>query len=221
MFDKMEYIQANRLSREYINSLPIIRFVGEVVVVDSAEQEDAVIRSLWGEKLVGFDTESKPAFQRGVSYPISLVQLATENTAYLFQLQKTGFSDALAGFFSNKKIKKIGVGIKSDIEKLQELKRFIPGGFLDLSILAAQKGIIQVGVRGLTARYIEHRLVKSSQKTNWAQPELTRKQQIYAALDAWVCLKIYPRLVADSTDYRQFNEEEVNELERLLEWDSQ
>lgn len=180
-------------------------------MVNLSDQEEEIIRQLRNETYVGFDTESRPAFKKGTSYPISLVQLATQNRAYLFQLEKTGFSDALADFFADSSIKKIGVGVKNDIEKLQELRRFTPAGFIDLSHIAKEKGIIQIGARGLTARYIGRRLVKTSQKTNWAHPYLTRKQQIYAASDAWICLQIYPHLMADLTDYRQFIEEESEE----------
>ncbi|MCI0471860.1 MAG: ribonuclease D, partial [Candidatus Aminicenantes bacterium] len=63
----------------------------------------------------------------------------------------------------------------------------------------------------LTARYLGRRLVKTAQKTNWAQSQLSRKQQVYAAADAWVCLQVYPHLVADATDYRKFIEEEEEE----------
>ncbi|MCP4220673.1 MAG: hypothetical protein GY765_38955, partial [bacterium] len=104
--------------------------------------------------------------------------------------------------------------VGNDISKLQELKMFTPGGFLDLSDIAADKGIIQVGARSLTARYMEQRLVKSAQKTNWAQPKLTRKQQIYAACDAWICLEIYPLLLEDKTNYKKLAEEEEQALEQ-------
>jgi ribonuclease D len=204
----MGLLMANRLSRDYINSLPIIRFEGYVVVVTSEDQAAAAIERLQRESLVGFDTESRPSFTRGKSYPISLVQLATEDTAYLFQLKKTGFTNKLLEFLENENVKKIGVGIKNDIEKLQELRKFKAGGFIDLSAIASEKGIIQVGLRGLTARYIEHRITKTAQKTNWAQTQLTKKQQIYAASDAWICLRIYPRLLEDGTNYRKFLEEE-------------
>jgi ribonuclease D len=207
----MSLLHVNRISREYINSLPAVRFEGRVVLVDRLEQEEEVIRRLREETCVGFDTESRPAFQKGVSYPISLVQLASHNTAYLFQLQKTGFSGALVDFLADENIKKIGIGVKADIAKLQELKDFTAGGFIDLSKIAKEKGIIQIGARALAARYLGRRLVKTAQKTNWALSNLTKKQQIYAASDAWICLEIYPHLVADTTDYRQFSEEEVEE----------
>jgi ribonuclease D len=204
----MEVFMINRISKEYINSLPIIRFDGDVVMVTSDQQAEDVLKSLMQEPWVGFDTESKPSFTRGTSYPVSLVQFSTQDKAYLLQLKKTGFIDGLVEILENKDIKKIGVGVRADIVKLQEQRPFIPGGFVDLSELAAAKGIIQVGVRGLTARYLGHRLPKTAQKTNWARAELSVKQQSYAASDAWICLKIYPLILEDTTDYRKFNENE-------------
>ena len=206
--EKMELSTTNRISKEYINSLPIIRFDGDVVMVTSEQQAEDVLKSLLEEPWVGFDTESKPSFTKGTSYPVSLVQFSTQDTAYLLQLKKTGFTDRLVELLENKHIKKIGVGIKADIVKLQEQRPFIPGGFVDLSELTAAKGIIQVGVRGLTARYLHHRLPKTAQKTNWARSELTKKQRIYAASDAWICLQIYPLILEDTTDYRKFNQDE-------------
>jgi len=205
---KMEPILLNRLSKDYINSLPIVRFEGKVVMVTSEEQANEVLDDLMNEPFLGFDTESKPSFTKGTCYPVSLVQIATHDTAFLFQLKKTTFTDKLVDLFQDENIKKIGVGVKNDIAKLQELKPFTPGGFVDLSQLAAEKGIIQVGVRGLTARYIRHRLAKTAQKTNWAKSKLTTKQQIYAASDAWICLQIYPHILKDTIDYRRFIQEE-------------
>jgi ribonuclease D len=186
-------------------------------MVTHETQAEEVLGLLMEESNVGFDTESRPSFTKGKSYPISLVQFATEDTAYLFQMKKTGFPDRLVQFLESEQVKKIGVGIKNDIEKLQEQRKFKARGFVDLSKIAHEKGIIQVGLRGLTARYIEHRITKTAQKTNWAQPQLTRKQQIYAASDAWMCLRIYPHLLADKTNYRQFKEEEEKKKEKKKE----
>ncbi len=200
----MKLLHVNRLEREYINSLPKIHFEGKVEVVNEPEQIERSFEHLSNEKCVGFDTESRPAFKKGQSFPVSLVQLATHDTVYLFQLKKLGFPAALKRFLSNDGVKKVGIGIKHDIEKLCELMHFTPAGFIDLSRIANEKGIIQVGARALTARYMARRLVKTAQKTNWAKSQLTPKQQIYAATDAWICLELYPLLSADTLDYRKF-----------------
>lgn len=197
--------QMNRMSSDYINSLPIIRFQGKVILINHIDQANGFLKSLKNEKYVGFDTESRPSFSKGISYPPSVIQLATQNTAYLFQLEKIPIFDELVEFFSTPKIKKIGIGIQNDIEKLQEIRKFPAKGLIDLSQIASKKGIIQVGARALTARYLNHRLTKSSQKSNWALTRLTPKQMEYAATDAWICLKIYPILLSDPTDYSQLD----------------
>lgn len=212
----MELLQVNRFNKEYINELPTIKFDGDVIMIAEPGQVDPAMDILKAATLVGFDTESKPSFKKGESYPVSLLQLSTQTAAYLFQLEKTGVTPSMAEFFANKEIIKIGVGIKHDIEKLQELRPFEPAGFIDLSALAREKGIIQVGARNLAARYLGGRLVKTAQKTNWAKQNLTSKQLSYAATDAWICLCIYPYLLADATDYRQLapeipDEEDNNE----------
>jgi ribonuclease D len=203
-------IHINRMSSDYINSLPIIHFQGKVIVINHREQANGFLKRLKREKYIGFDTESRPSFSKGISYPPSIIQLATQDTAYLIQLEKTSIFDELVDLFSNARFKKIGIGTQNDIEKLQEIRKFSARGFIDLSKIAAQKGIIQVGARALTARYMEHRLTKSSQKSNWAVAQLTQKQMEYAATDAWICLKIYPLLLSDSTDYSQLDSELID-----------
>ncbi|MCD8568208.1 MAG: 3'-5' exonuclease domain-containing protein 2 [Geovibrio sp.] len=194
----------NRLSKEYVASLEAIRFDGEIVTVTEPEHAEEVCRELGGYKELGFDTESRPSFRRGVSYPVSLVQLSTLDKAYLFQLKDTELPDGLVKIFSDPSVKKIGVGIRDDIKKLRELTPFEEKGFVDLGDIAAEKGIIQFGARALAARYLGRKIVKSAQKTNWARRDLTDKQKNYAATDAWVCLLVYPLLLNDSHDYREY-----------------
>lgn len=191
----------NRLSREYINSLPVIRFQGKVILINDDNQVGEIVRRLEGEEYVGFDTESRPSFTKGIAYPVSLIQIATDHTAFLFQSINDGFPSLLWDFLADPDIKKIGIGLKGDMEKLKDFHEFRAGGFIDLSKLATQKGIIQIGARALCARYLNHRLVKSSQRTNWANPNLTEKQKLYAATDAWICLKLYPHILSDPNTY--------------------
>lgn len=210
----------NRLSKEYINTLPIIKFAGNVVMVDQDEDIDQVVQKLQKEKYVGFDTESRPSFTKGITYPISLIQIATEHVAYLFRSNGNEFPGLLWNFLADKNILKIGIGLNGDMEKLKQFDRFYPGNFVDLSKLASEKGIIQVGARALTARYLEKRLVKTAQRTNWAVPNLTEKQKVYAATDAWICLRIYPLILSDNNIYppeEKEDEQSLNEPHLELE----
>jgi len=200
-------LEQNRISRDYINSLPVIRFGGSVKVINNPADAEKAVKKLSREKMLGFDTESKPSFKAGVSHPISLIQIATLKTSYLFQINGNGLIPMLEPLLTSEKIKKIGVGLAHDINKLKGFNGIVLKGLIDLSNLAREKGIIQTGARGLTARYLQMRLVKSAQTTNWARQELSEKQKIYAATDAWVCLKIYPLIKKDKIDYKKFEDE--------------
>jgi len=202
ILNKEGEIRRNRLSKEYINSLPIIKFSGNVSVIDDIDSAEYAIEFLKNEEFIGFDTESRPAFKKGEVYPISLIQFATLDKAFLFQIDKTGFFDSLKELLENNKIKKIGIGIDADNKKLAELSAGIKtAGFIDLKKLAEEKGIVQSGARALSARYLKHRITKSAQRSNWANSVLTNKQIKYAATDAWICVKIYPLLLKDKFKY--------------------
>lgn len=203
----MALLEQNRLSRDYINSLPIIRFEGDVQVINESETAKKVVKKLYKEKILGFDTESKPSFKPGVSHPISLIQVSTLKTSYLFQVNGNGLIPLLEPLLTSKKVKKVGVGLAHDINKLKGFNDIVLNGLIDLSLIAREKGIIQTGARGLTARYLQKRLVKTAQTTNWARLELSEKQKNYAATDAWVCLKIYPLMLKDKIDYKKFEDE--------------
>ena len=184
------------LSPEYINSLPILTFRGPIHIIDTSKELSGLLNSLLGEPAIGFDTESRPSFIKGKSYPISLLQFATQSDAYIVRLRKTGFTDELKSFFESA-IEKVGVGLKDDMRKLQAERKFNPRGMVDLSEIAKSKGHIKSSLRALSAKYLQQRIVKSSQKTNWARVNLTESQLRYAATDAWACLLIRPCLESD------------------------
>ncbi|HDP94336.1 MAG TPA: 3'-5' exonuclease domain-containing protein 2 [Candidatus Aminicenantes bacterium] len=197
----LEPILENRISKDFINTLPPLRFRGHIELINRPDQIRKATRHLRRHRVLGFDTESRPAFKKGESYPVSLIQLATPDTVYLFHLTHIEIDDRLAKILASKRIKKVGIALNNDLDKLSELRPMKAAGFVDLSRIASEKGIVQQGARSLAARYLHQRLIKSSQRTNWARRELTEKQKLYAATDAWVCLEIYFLLLADNRTY--------------------
>ena len=194
-------ISVNRMDKEFINSLPIIRFKGEIKIIKDQIGLNNAAKLLSDHTQLGFDTESRPSFKKGTSYPISVVQLATEEICYLFLVSQINNLTPLAKILSNKKIQKIGIDSETDLIKLNRLITFQSQNFFDLSKMAEKKGIIQFGVRNLAARYLGQRVSKNCRTSNWARINLLEKQQVYAATDAWICLKIHPLLLMDNTDY--------------------
>ncbi len=182
---------------DYINSLPLISFPGEIKLIRGEAAAIEAVEEIVGEDVVGFDTESRPSFRAGQNFPIALIQIATEEKAYLFQIIKGKIPNSLASILSDPQIEKVGIGLKSDIHKLKESSDLQVSGFLDLSVIAASKGFAQTGAKALTAFFLEKKLSKAVRISNWASGFLTTKQLLYAATDAWICLEIKKRLMQD------------------------
>ena len=183
-----------KITKEEINQLPIARFEGEIIIVNTPELLQSALDQLEQEKILGFDTETRPAFKKGVSYDPSLIQLCGENQAFLIQIKQSGFSDRLIALLSNKDIIKAGVAIKYDLKKLRELRDFEPEGFIELANLAKDLGYESLGLRSLSAAVFGFRITKSASTSNWAAEKLNNKQIHYAATDAWVGRMLYCKL---------------------------
>lgn len=177
-----------------IQELPILRFSGAITVVDTPAKLADMAAVLSRHSLLGFDTETRPAFRKGEKHPPALVQLALEDRVYIVQLKKTGFPESLGTLLADGRVLKAGVGIRDDLKALQELRPFEPGGFVDLGDRARERGMAERGVRSLAARFLGGRITKGAQTSNWASAVLTERQLRYAATDAWVCLKLHPFL---------------------------
>ena len=194
-------IRTNRrvMTKKYIESvtddelkkLPLLQFAGRVTLVDNMEKYRNAIRAIAKNTILGFDTETRPSFRKGRRHEVSLLQLADDNSAWLFRLNMTGLPPELAGLLADKNVLKVGVAIHDDIKALQLLAQFVPGGFVDLQSVVADHGIKQLGLKRLSAIILGYRISKSQQVSNWEAPALTEAQQLYAATDAWVCRRIY------------------------------
>lgn len=182
------------IDKDELDELPLIQFEGNITLVESKEEYMASIDYLSRQKILGFDTETKPAFKKGVVNEVALLQLSTNDKAFLFRLNKIGLPNGLKGILENPEIQKIGVAIRDDIKGLQKLNHFKPGGFVELQELVKGYGIQDFSLKKLSAIVLGYRISKSQRITNWEAPELTEAQQIYAATDAWISHRIFESL---------------------------
>lgn len=182
------------IDKEELAILPLIQFEGEIMLVESKEDYLSSIEYLARQKMLGFDTETRPAFKKGVVYEVALLQLATKDRAFLFRLNKIGLPNGLINILENPNIEKIGVAIRDDIKGLQKLNNFKPGGFVELQDRVKDYGILDFSLKKLSAIVLGYRISKAQQVTNWEALELSEAQQIYAATDAWVSHRIYESL---------------------------
>ena len=194
--DEEEEKELIKISKIELNELPLIIFDGKIHCVRSDKDISYALKTLKKSKVIGFDTETRPNFKKGVSNSnkVALLQLATLNDAFLFKLHDVKLIEDIFAILSDKKIVKIGAAVHDDIKALNKLKPFTPNNFVDLQKIVEQYGIGDKSLRKLTGIILKQRLSKTQQLSNWEREELDVGQQNYAATDAWVCVRIYNEL---------------------------
>ena len=179
------------ISRDDVNALPIRRWDGQVHVVCGAHDAAAALARIREETVVGFDTETRPAFRAGESYLPSLAQVATAHAVYLFQVGHREVAAAVAEVVASERIVKAGVGVADDLKSLRKVIEFTEKSIVDLGSAAKRSGHQQSGVRNLVALFLGFRIPKGAKTTNWARTRLSEQQIMYAATDAWACRELY------------------------------
>ena len=192
-------IYQGNITTEELSQCELSWFKGEIVLVDNLKTYNEVFPRLLGADLLGFDTETKPTFRKGGKNPVSLLQLSTIDLSVLFRINKIGFPQGLINLLSDPAVIKAGVAVHDDIRYLKGIKKFTPGGFVDLQSFVKDFGIESSGLKKLTAIILGFRISKRQQVTDWEAKHLTKAQQIYAATDAWVCHQIYTKLINGKT----------------------
>jgi ribonuclease D len=178
-------------SPEEINELPIQRYAGEIVAVETADDMARAAADFAAERVVGFDTETRPSFRPGESHPPALAQVATARAVYLFPLLRLGSLATLAALLESEKIAKVGVGLADDVRALRRTLEFAPAAMVDLGVIARRHGLEKSGVRALAAAFLGFRIPKGTKTSNWAVRRLSAQQVTYAATDAWACRELY------------------------------
>ena len=184
---------ARSISREDMAKLPIRRYEGRVCLVATPGNLEEARSDLRQESIVGFDTETRPAFKKGESHLPCLVQAATARAVYLFQLRRSEVHPVLAGLLSAPRTIKAGVSLKDDLRALKQVFAFEEKNMLDLGLVARASGFGQTGVRNLAGILLGFRIPKGTKTSNWAARELTAAQIAYAATDAWACRELVLR----------------------------
>lgn len=184
-------IYKTSISKEEFDELPFYSFDGEIVVVDTKEKMREAANYMAQYPYLGFDTETRPSFKKGQINQVALLQLSTNERAFLFRLNKQEVSRKIIEILADEKIIKAGVAIRDDIKVLQSKQKFSPAGFVELQDEARKRGIESFSLKKLAAIVLGLRISKAQQLSNWEADELTEPQLRYAATDAWLSLKVY------------------------------
>lgn len=186
------------ISREELERLEIKAFEGEIILVDNIESFRSIIDELGKHRILGFDTETKPAFKKGKVNKVALLQLSCGSKTYLIRINRIGIPVRLAKILGNPGIIKVGVAIRDDIAVMKKLRNFIPGGFIDLQEMVGDYGIENYGLKNICGIILGFRISKARQLSNWEQEKLDESQLKYAATDAWVPREIYLQLITNN-----------------------
>ena len=173
--------------------------LANVRLVKTADDAASALAALAAADVVGFDTESKPTFAKGEkSTGPHLVQLATDDTVYLLQVGAAPLREELQTLLrtvlESPAILKVGFGLGDDLRRLHSKLGIDTKNVLDLSTALRRRGERNtLGAKTAVARFFSQALTKSKRitTTNWALPQLSDKQILYAADDAHVALRIY------------------------------
>lgn len=182
------------ITKEEIAAFKNEEFKGRIFEIEHRENVNEAIRYLFGFSRLGFDTETRPSFRKGNSHGVSLIQLATDDSCFLFRLNKIGFPAPLIRLLSNPSILKIGLSLRDDFSSMGRRLEFVPAGFLDIQNIVKEHDIDDISLQKVYALLFGKKISKNQRLSNWDAYLLTESQKKYAALDAWACLKIYEKL---------------------------
>lgn len=189
----------DRPSKEQIREMPLFPGISlaDIRVITNELEADEAVTELVKHSCLGFDTESKPSFNKGETCTgPHLIQISSCTKAYLFP---TKFPETLAAInkiLSNPNIKKVGFGLVNDRKILNAKFGIKLENAEELSTKIKKFAGVKdnVGARAAVAMFFKQRLSKSAQTSNWSKFPLQEHQIKYAADDAYAALCVAQEL---------------------------
>ncbi len=169
-----------------------------VFVVTNQRQAGLALDELMSVGAVGFDTESKPTFRKGEkSEGPHVLQFATLEKAFIFQSHFVESHPVIIEALKSVDLTKIGFGLGGDLHQISNRFGIRPASIVDLDRSFRKLGYRNsIGAKSAVAMLFQQKLLKSKSVTtsNWASRELTERQLLYAANDAYAAIRIFHAL---------------------------
>jgi ribonuclease D len=209
---------AHKIDKQLVANMPSLIFEGDIIEVKTPQQAKEAVDCLLNSVAVGIDTETRPAFKKGVSYPVALLQVATLTHCYLFRLNLLKDYTEIQKLFESDKITKVGLSLKDDIRALKgRIKGMNPKNIVDVQDIVNDYGIFELSLQKIFAIVFNMKISKTQRLTNWEAECLTPAQQQYAATDAWATLLLYQQLLRQPKITAQQKELIRLELQKIEE----
>ena len=186
----MKTIQ-ERYEKKEIQNLPRILFEGRIIVIFSEAEANKAVEYLMTKKILGVDTETRPSFKKGQIHQVSLLQISTNDTCFLFRLNRIGLTDSLIKLLEDCNTTKVGLSLQDDWRQLNLRRNITPGSYIELQKEVKEIGIEDMSLQKIYANLFGQKIAKNQQLSNWEADTLSPAQQSYAATDAWACLQIH------------------------------
>ena len=208
----------NKYDKQLIANLPREEFKGRIFTITTERDAEKAVDYLMTQSILGFDSETRPAFKRNVSHQVALLQVATHDTCFLFRLNYLGLPNSIIRLLEDTRITKVALSWKDDSHMLQLRRKYKSGTFIDIQDEVSRIGIEDFSLQKIYANLFGKMISKRQQLSNWEADLLTDAQKAYAALDAWACIHIYEEIqrLLRSHDYQLIITKNENESETRL-----
>ena len=172
--------------------MPKVLFSVRIFVVYTESDAEKAVAYLKDQRIVGVDTETRPSFKRGTTHKVALLQISTQDTCFLFRLNRIGMPDSLQEFLMSDTLK-IGLSLKDDFNSLRKRQDMRPdrGNWIELQEYVGKFGIEDRSLQKIYANLFGEKISKNQRLSNWEADVLSEGQKLYAATDAWACVEIY------------------------------
>ena len=180
------------ITKAEIAAMPKVLFPGRIFVIYTESEAEKAVAYLKDQRIVGVDTETRPSFKRGTTHKVALLQISTQDTCFLFRLNRIGMPDSLQEFLMSDTLK-IGLSLKDDFNSLRKREDVHPdrGNWIELQDYVGRFGIADRSLQKIFANLFGQKISKSQRLSNWEAEVLSEGQKLYAATDAWACVEIY------------------------------
>ena len=184
----------SKFDKKLITELPIVLFPGRIITIINENDADKAVDYLLSCDILGVDTETRPMFRKGAQHKVALLQVASRDTCFLFRLNDIGIPPSVIRLLEDCTVPKIGLSWHDDLLSLHRRVEFNPGYFVDLQDIVKEIGIKDLSLQKLYANIFHQKISKRQRLTNWEADVLSDKQKLYAATDAWACIKLYEEI---------------------------
>ncbi len=205
----MTKVLQSHFDKRGMSELPRAVFDGQIIVIQSEQEAKKAVKYLLSQPLLGLDTETRPSFRKGQLNEVALLQVSTRETCFLFRLNLIGIPACIVHLLSDERVLRVGLSWHDDQTSLCRRRKF-DMKVLDLQSYVKELGIQDMSLQKLYANIFGQYISKRQQLSNWERDVLSDAQKVYAATDAWACLKLYEEMhkLRESGDYRLVSDEE-------------